>query len=122
MEETMTKETVEILYNPRCSKCRGALALLQEKQNIQIHIREYLKDPLDEEEIRSLLELVEPLSLLRQKEDDFTPWRNEAESLTGEQVLEILLTHPHLLERPVVIRGNKGVIARPPERLETLFT
>jgi len=118
----MTKETVEILYNPRCSKCRGALALLQEKQNIQIQIREYLKEPLNEEEIRALFKLVEPLSLVRQKESDFEPWRNQEESLTEEQILQILLQHPHLLERPVVIRGGVGVIARPPEQLETLFT
>jgi arsenate reductase (glutaredoxin) len=118
----MTKETIEILYNPRCSKCRGALALLQEKQNVEIHIREYLKDPLNEEEIRELLKLVEPLSLIRQKESDFDPWRNQGEPLTEEQVLQILLQHPHLLERPIVIRGDAGVIARPPEQLETLFT
>jgi arsenate reductase len=121
MEEQMTRETIEIIYNPNCSKCRGALSRLRERENIDIHIREYLTEPLHADELRILFKKLAPLSLIRQKDDMFGPWRDQANQLSEDQILEILLEHPPLLQRPIVRRGEEMVVARPPELLDQLF-
>ena len=117
----MKKETIDIIYNPRCSKCRSALARLQERERLEIQIREYLKEPLSKEELRELFTKVDPISLIRQKEEASGPWKEKAEKLTEDDILSILAEHPALLERPIVRRGARAIIARPPELLDQLF-
>ncbi len=113
--------TWTIYHNPKCSKSREALDILTTK-GITPLIVEYLKTPLKSSDLKILLSKlnVPAKNLVRTKEELFekNPFNLESE----KEVLENLEKHPALLERPIVIHGNNGVIARPPvEILEKLF-
>jgi arsenate reductase len=105
-----------IFHNPRCGKSREALALLKE-QNQDVEIVEYLKDALTEKDIKKLLTILnlKPVQLIRVKEDVFKEFKNK--ELTDKQYIELLVKYPILIERPIVIKGNKAVIGRPPQLL-----
>jgi len=110
----MGKETIRIYYNPRCSKCRDTAALVSER-GYATELVEYLVTPPDKEELRSLLLKLgmKPLELIRKGEEIFK--QNYAgRSLGDEEWLDALAAHPLLLERPIVVRGNRAVVARPP--------
>lgn len=110
------RETVEIWHNPRCSKSRLALAWLQE-HGINPDIRLYLKDAPSEAELRAMLAaLGRPAAeLLRAKEGA------ALKGLPEEAILSAMASDPALIERPVIRKGDRAVIARPTEALETLF-
>jgi arsenate reductase len=109
-----------IYHNPRCSKSRQTLALIEEN-NQELTIVEYLKAPLDEATIKSLLSLlnISPIEMMRVKETEF-----KEQSLTDaddEQLIQAMVNTPKLIERPIVTSDNKAVIGRPPENVLTLF-
>ena len=115
-------DDVIIYHNPRCSKSRTALALLEER-GIAPRVVEYLKTPLDAEELRQLIDRlgVRPEQLIRKGEDVFKQ-HYAGKTLTDDQWIEAMAAHPVLMERPVVVRGKRAVIGRPPERaLELLY-
>jgi arsenate reductase len=113
-----------IYHNPRCSKSRQTLALLEEqaqKENRDIHIIEYLKTPLNHDDIRQLLVQLDcsALSMMRVKEAEFSE-----QSLKGanEEILINAMTNtPKLIERPIVTNGSKAIIGRPPENVLDFF-
>jgi len=109
---------VTIYHNPRCSKSRETLALL-EKNSIEPEIVEYLKNPLNAEQISTLVNLLELDSardMMRTKEDLYKTL--ELKSQTNEEALIIAMAeNPKLIERPIVINGNKAAIGRPPENV-----
>lgn len=104
----------KIYHNPRCSKSRQALALLQDR-GIDPEVVLYLKDPPDEAELRQIISRLKltAAELLRAKETiaKTVPLNNEAE------IIAAMATHPILIERPIVLTDKGAVIARPPERL-----
>jgi arsenate reductase len=110
-------EKVVIYHNPRCSKSRETLALLRAR-GIEPEIVEYLQNPPDKEEVKQLIEklAILPHDLLRTKE---APYKELGLSLnsTADEVAEAIAEHPILLERPVVVRGDKAAIGRPPENV-----
>jgi arsenate reductase len=113
---------VEILHNPSCSKSRGALEILRER-GVDADVIEYLKAPLDRAALERIVDLIddEPAALVR-KDGHFKELGLAAgDYVTKDQVVALLLEHPKLMERPVVIVGDRGVIARPPEKLITLI-
>lgn len=106
---------VEIWHNPRCGKSRAALAWL-EARGIQARVRLCLQDPPSEAELRAMLAaLGEPAKALLRPEASGLGLLPEAE------IIAALAADPAKIERPVVRDGGKAVIARPTERLETLF-
>jgi arsenate reductase len=108
-----------ILYhNPRCSKSREALALL-EAAGIKPVIIEYLKTPPSEADLLSLMKTIPPASLVRAKEESFRekPFALEEKSAVAKE----LSRRPELLERPILVRGDRAVIGRPPEKVKELF-
>lgn len=109
---------VTIYHNPRCSKSRETLALL-EKNSIKPEIVEYLKTPLNAEQISTLVNLLELDSardMMRTKEDLYKTL--ELKSQTNEEALiKAMAENPKLIERPIVINGNKAAIGRPPENV-----
>jgi arsenate reductase len=111
-------EKFTIYHNPRCSKSRETLALL-EQHGIRPTIVEYLKDPLTEAELLALMETLEPASLVRTKEEKYLELRFELDD--KNIVAKELARHPELLERPIVVKGKKAVIGRPPENVKKLF-
>jgi len=103
---------ITIYHNPRCSKSRECLALPQ-LQDIPVNIVKYLYTPLSKDEIKELIKKlgIKPIELVRQKEPAWEPYKNK--KLTSAQIIAALATHPQLIERPIVVNGNKAVIARP---------
>ncbi|RBP80655.1 arsenate reductase (glutaredoxin) [Marinomonas rhizomae] len=110
-----------IYHNPRCSKSRQTLQLLEE-HNIQFEIRLYLQDTPSIKEIQTLLTQLDipPLALMRTKEAPYKELGLNKDS-TDEERLQAMHTHPILIERPIVIHNNKAKIGRPPEDVLALF-
>lgn len=107
---------VTVWHNPRCSKSRGALALLEER-GAEITVRRYLDDPPSREELEELLDKLgtgDPRELVRTGEKAYREEGLRDADRGG--LLDAMATHPILIERPVVIRGDRAVIGRPPER------
>ena len=114
--------TVTIYHNPVCGKSRGALEILG-AQRIDYEVVEYLKTPLDRITLGRILDLLEspPAALVRQDKRFKELGLDPADYVTREQVIALLLEHPELMERPVVIRGGRAVIARPSEKVLDLL-
>jgi len=108
-----------IYHNPRCSKSRQTLALIEEK-NAPVTIVEYLKEPLDESEIKRLMSLlnVTPKAMMRVKETEFK--EQNLVTASDEQLIRAMANTPKLIERPIVENGETAIIGRPPENVLTL--
>lgn len=106
---------VHIYHNPRCSKSRETLALLQE-QGIEPTITEYLKDAPNADEIKSVLEKlgISARDLMRKGEEEYQNLNLANPELSEEELIQAIANHPKLMERPVVVVGNQARIGRPP--------
>lgn len=104
-----------IWHNPRCSKSRQTLALLEERGE-DVVVRHYLEDVPSVHEIAAVLASLglEPRGLMRTKEDDYTA-QNLASVTDADALIAAMVATPKLIERPVVIKGGKAAIGRPPE-------
>ena len=107
---------VTIFHNPRCSKSRETLALLTDK-GIEPTIVEYLKNVPSKDELKAVISALEisPRDLLRKKEAEYKTAGADDLSLSDEAIIDIMLANPKLIERPIVVTGNKARIGRPPE-------
>lgn len=107
---------VIIYHNPRCSKSRQTLALLEE-QGIQPDVRKYLDDAPSAEELKLVLSQLglSARELLRNKEAEFKENGLDDVSLSDDQIINVMTAVPKLIERPIVIKGDKARIGRPPE-------
>lgn len=113
-------QEVVMYHNPRCSKSRHCLALLQEA-GIAPDIRLYLEDVPDQEELRSVLAKLSlaPIDILRKGEEAY---KAHFKDVSDDAELLLLLTqHPKVIERPIVITAEKAAIGRPPEAVLALF-
>lgn len=108
--------TIRIFHNPRCSKSRATLALLQE-QGIDPDITLYLQDPPDAAEVRAILKLLglEARQLMRKGEAEYGNLGLADESLSQDQLIEAMVNTPRLIERPIVLANGRAKIGRPPE-------
>lgn len=117
----MTEPTV-VWHNPNCSKSRGACALLEER-GVDVEVRRYLEEPPTRTELDALvaqLGLTDVHELVRTDEIAYRDLN--LDDASDDELLDAITSHPALLQRPIVVRGGKAVIARPPERLEELLT
>jgi arsenate reductase len=108
---------IELWHNPRCSKSRQALSLLQER-DVDVEIVKYLNDVPTEQEIKDLLKKlgISARELMRTKEDIYKELG--LKDVEDEQLLiKAMSENPKLIERPVVIKDNQAIIGRPPERV-----
>ena len=116
----MSKEKYTIYHNPRCSKSREALAILEE-QGAEIEIVKYLQDVPTEEELLLLLAKLhlKPFDIVRKGEKLY---KEEYKKLTlnNHEWIKVMLANPKLIERPIVVKGNKAVIGRPPSLIKEL--
>jgi len=113
---------VTIYHNPRCSKSRKTLELLVQQQQ-QTQIIEYLKTPPAAETIKQLLRKlgITARELLREKEDDYKTAGLDNMNLSEDEIIALMVQYPKLIERPIVVMGDKAVIGRPPERVLDLI-
>ncbi|MTI33337.1 arsenate reductase (glutaredoxin) [Xanthovirga aplysinae] len=112
---------IRIYHNPRCSKSRLTLGLLEEK-NINVEVVEYLKTPPTEEELRAILDKIgiKAEKLVRKGEVIFKD-NFKGKVLSEEEWIKAMVQFPKLIERPIVINGDKAVIARPPETVKEVL-
>ncbi len=108
--------SVTIYHNPRCSKSRQTLQLL-EQQGQPVNVVEYLKTPPSAAELQDLLQklALSPRQLLRNKEDEYKAEGLDNPALTDQQLIEVMVRVPKLIERPIVVSNGKAAIGRPPE-------
>jgi arsenate reductase (glutaredoxin) len=110
-----------IYHNPRCSKSRNTLALLEE-HGVSPDIVLYLETPPDRKQIRNLLSMLGMSAgdLVRRGEQDYKSCGLDRNS-TDEEIVNAMATHPKLIERPIVVKGRKAVLGRPPENVLELI-
>jgi len=106
---------VRIYHNPRCSKSRATLALLQE-HGVEPEIIEYLKTPPSTVELDRMLTMLgkEPAELMRKGEAEYKE-HFQGKSLSRAEAIALMVAHPIVIERPIVVNGDQAVIGRPPE-------
>jgi arsenate reductase (glutaredoxin) len=111
-------DTPRIYHNPRCSKSRATLALLQER-GIEPEIVDYLKTPPDHATLTALIGQlgIRPRDLLRTGEAEYRELGLDDPSLSDEQLIRAMVEHPKLIERPIVVSAGKARLGRPPERV-----
>ena len=112
---------MKIYHNPRCSKSRDTLKILLSKTN-EITVINYLKNPMTFDELKNIIEKlsIQPIELIRKNE---SIWKENYKSkkLNNNEIIQIMLDKPKLMERPIVINNKKAVIGRPPENVLSLF-
>ena len=118
----ITNSKTSILHNPRCSKSRQTLAILEEKgENPQII--EYLKTPPSIKELTNILTSlnISPRELMRKGEAEYKEFNIADESLTDSELITIMHNNPRLIERPIVLKDGKIAVGRPPENVLTIL-
>lgn len=110
-----------IYHNPKCSKSRATLGLL-EGRGIKPRIVEYLKSPPTASELKAIVAKlgIRPEELVRKTEETYRT-RFAGRTLTDEQWIAAMAQHPILIERPIVVRGERAAIGRPPENVLTIL-
>jgi arsenate reductase len=110
--------TATIYHNPRCSKSRQALGLLRDN-DVEPEIVEYLKTPPDAATLARLLDMLglEPRELMRTKEKEYKELGLARQDLSRDELIAAMVAHPKLIERPIVVKGDKAALGRPPEEV-----
>lgn len=112
----------KIFYNPRCSKSRQALQLLKDN-NCKIEIISYLEIDLEVSLIEDILKklALKPRDILRKGEQEYKDNNLKKDNLSEEDLINYMIKYPKLIERPIVVKGDKAVIGRPPENVLELI-
>lgn len=112
---------IKIYHNPRCRKSREGLAFL-EKSGKDFEVVKYLEDIPSKEELRSVLSClgISPEKLVRKNE---AIWKENfrGKSLSDEEIIDAMILHPKLIERPIVVNGTKAVIGRPSDSIHSIL-
>ncbi|MCA9565503.1 MAG: arsenate reductase (glutaredoxin) [Myxococcales bacterium] len=113
---------VVIWHNPRCSKSRQTLALLEEKGH-KVEVRKYLEEPPTAEEISDALDKlgIGPRELLRRGEEAYKAKGLKDPKLSDKALIQAMVEEPKLIERPIVFAGGAAALGRPPEQVLDLF-
>jgi arsenate reductase len=120
-KKELTLETV-IYHNPRCSKSRATLKLLEER-GLNPTIIEYLVSPPDKETLEKILSLLslQPGDLMRRGESIYKELGLDNPALNNDELVQAMIDNPILIERPIVVAGDKARIGRPPEQVLEIF-
>ena len=115
-------ERITVYHNPACGNSRGALELLRTRK-VDVDVIEYLKEHPTRQALEKIVDMLEgPVADLVRKDKRFKELGlNPADYADKKTVVALLLEHPELMQRPIVIRGKRAIIARPPEKLEALL-
>lgn len=112
---------ITIYHNPRCSKSRQGLAILNDSGK-EFEIVKYLDDNLNETELSGIIKLlgISPIALIRKNEKI---WKEnyKGKDLSDLELIKAMLEHPKLIERPIVVNDDKAVIGRPPEVIKEII-
>lgn len=110
--------SVTIFHNPKCSKSRQTLELL-EKQGLTPTVIEYLKTPPTDKKLKEILAQLgfSPRDLMRKKEAQYTECELDNPALSQDDLIGFMIQHPILIERPIVLANGKAALGRPPEKV-----
>ena len=111
--------SITIYHNPRCSKSRQTLAILEDKGE-QPQIVKYLETPPDEAQLREIIKMLGLASardLMRKKEKEYKELGLDDAAKTEDELIAAMVAHPKLIERPIVIKDGKAALGRPPEKV-----
>ncbi len=113
---------MKILHNPRCSKSRQALALI-EQAGVEPEVVLYLETPPAADELDEILSKLglEPMELVRRGEEIYKELGLGGRELSRQELIDLMVAHPKLIERPIVIAGERAVLGRPPENVNELL-
>jgi arsenate reductase (glutaredoxin) len=112
---------LKIYHNPRCTKSRQGLEIL-EKSGEEFKVTKYLEDVPTKDELRKVLEYLNmPAEQLVRKNEIIWKENFRGQSLTEEEIIDAMITYPKLIERPIIIKGTKAVIGRPSEKIYELL-
>ncbi len=111
-----------VYHNNRWGKSRKVLQLLRDN-NINFTVIEYLKEPINHDELHNICQIlaIRPIQLVRTNDKYFKGLNVNINSMNNDEILELLVNHPKILERPIIVKNNDAVIGRPPENVEKLF-
>ena len=111
-----------IYHNPRCSKSRQTLEILNQ-QDVSTEVVLYLENPPSPEEVASILQKLglDPRDVIRKGEEEYKLLNLKDQSLTKNELITFMSENPKLIERPIVIKGDKAVIGRPPENVLSII-
>lgn len=109
---------LSIYHNPRCSKSRQTLQIIEDK-GLEVKIIEYLKTPPTKKELAEIIEKlgISPRQLLRKGEEAYKTYDLGNAKLSDSKIISCMVDEPKLIERPIVVNGNKAVLGRPPENV-----
>lgn len=112
---------IKIYHNPRCTKSRQGIVALEEAK-VDFEVIKYLDTPLNEKELKEILDVlnISPIQLVRKNE---AIWKEnyKGKDLSDAAIVKAMIENPKLIERPIVIKGNKAVIGRPTELIVDLI-
>jgi len=112
---------MKIYHNPRCSKSRQGLAIL-EASNQPFQVIKYLETPISENELSEIVKLlgIKPIQLIRKNE---SVWKEnyKNKNLSDSQLIKVMVANPKLIERPIIINNGKAIIGRPPQLIENIL-
>ncbi len=114
---------ITLYHNPRCSKSRQTLALIEE-HNAPVTIIKYLDTPLTKSELNAIIKKlgITPRALLRTSEAQYKSLELKNTDLTDAQLIDAMIAHPKLIERPIAIKDTQAVLGRPPENVLALLS
>ena len=113
--------SITIYHNPRWGKSRASVRILEEKK-LDYRAVEYLKEPLTSDDLKKILEILSlsPVDIIRTSEQDYRD--NNIEHIkSDEELIDAILRYPKILQRPIILNGNRGVIGRPPEKILSII-
>ncbi|MGV6852126.1 MAG: arsenate reductase (glutaredoxin) [bacterium] len=110
--------TTVIYHNPRCSKSRQTLSLLEEK-GVTPEVIKYLENPPSAEELDAILNMLglQPADLMRKNEGEYKEFIHDNLNLGRNELIQLMVKHPRVIERPIVVKNGKARIGRPPEQV-----
>ena len=115
-------DKIKIYQKPTCTKCRETIGILKER-GVEFDSVNYYEAPLTAAELRDLVEKlgISPRDLLRKGEKVYRELKLAQRELTDDELIVLMIENPDLIQRPIVVRGKKAVLGRPPESVEDLF-
>jgi arsenate reductase len=115
-------DKIRIYQKPTCSKCRTTIGLLKER-GATFEAINYYENPLTFEELKKLIVKlgIAPRELLRKGEQVYRDLKLAHRELTDDELIKLMIENPDLIQRPIVVKGNKAVLGRPPENVDELL-
>jgi arsenate reductase len=122
LREDVMSDKIKVYAKPTCSKCRTTIGILKER-GADFESINYYENPLSIEELRKLITKlrITPRDLLRKGEQVYRDLGLAKGELSNDELIRLMVENPDLIQRPIVVRGNRAVLGRPPENVEELL-